>query len=266
MKGIHRSMNTLPTGFVCRHAMLCFHVLSAIAFAFGAVPCWGDEMATEIATPLQEFKVKRLEIVKKAEADTLRELQTLIRKLEKVSKGKNKNPKANEQATRLLEKIKAPTFLAVGLDQLMDETHVGVSLQGAEMIALAYKQRRVTAEDWKALPGEPIEVTMKEKQDTGIDVKPGDRVLACPHPTQKWRCRPDTGWTTFDGRTDRGDHDGLGDMMIRIINPANAERVEIKHDVLIRCPIEGRLYIESRWTQPTGEGTIECKVFKVGAR
>ena len=253
-------MNTLPTGFVCRHVVLCFHVLSAIAFAFGAVPCRGDEMATEIATPLQEFKMKRLEIVKKAEVDTLRELQTLTRKLEKVSKGKNKNPKANEQATRLLEKIKAPTFLAVGLDQLMDETHVGVSLQGAEMIALAYKQRRVTAEDWKALPGEPIGVTMKEKQDTGIDVKPGDRVLACPHPTQKWRCEPDKDWTTFDGRPD-------GNVVcLRIINPTNAERVEIRHDVLIRCPIEGRLYIESVWSLPAGEGTIECKVFKVGAR
>lgn len=259
-------MKKLPSCFLCRHLLLCFQLSILLPCGIGTVPCQAEDMATEVATPLQEFKIKRLAIEKRAEAETQKELESLIKKLDKISKGKNKNPNAGEQAAKLLEKLKAPTFLATGLDELIDDTQVGVSIKGAEMIALAYRQRRVSAENWATLPGDVVELTMKEKQDTGIELKPGDMVLVCPHPTQTWRKSQDREWTTFDGRDKKGGGDGRQQLIARVNNPANTEVIEIKDNVLFRSPMEGRLYIESRDKSDVSEGAITCKVFKVTAR
>ena len=226
----------------------------------------GAELSPEVTTPLQEFKVKRLAIEKKAEAETDKELQTLIKKLERVGKAKNKNPKANEQATQLLEKLKSPTFLATGLEALIDDTQVGVSVKAAEMIAVAYKQKRVTVEDWANLPGDPIDVTMKQKEDTGIEVRAGNLVLVCPHPTQTLRKGSDRDWTTFDGRNKKGAFDLRQRVIARINNPANTEVLELADSVLLRCPMDGQLYLETGDRSEVGEGSITCKVFKVNAR
>lgn len=258
-------MHTLPTRFVRRHAMLCCHVLTVLAFGCGAVDCRGDEMAAEIDKPLQEFKVKRLQIEKKAEAETVKELDALCRKLETIKKGKNKNPQANEQAAQLLEKIKSPTFLALGLDLLMNKIQVGVSLKGAEAIAAAYKQRQVTAVDWGTFPGDSIVVPAGKKVDAGIDVQEGDFVLVCPHPTQTFRESKDKPWTTFDGRGPNGEMIHPQQLIAKIVSPANMKEFQLKNDVLFQCPIEGRLSIAPRWS-PGGEGSITCKVFKVVAR
>lgn len=276
MKGILCHMNTSSARFGGRRVMIGFHLLIVLAVVCGVAECRGDEMATEVSAPLQEFKVKRLDIEKKAEADTSRELQTLIRKLEKVSKGKNKNPKANEQATHLLQKIKSPTFLAVGLDELIEGTELGVSMKAAELIDAAYRQRRVTPEDWGLLPEDGIELTMKASRDTGIDVKPGDVVLVCPHPTQAWRKGPDRQWTTFDGRFRAGDAGGPGhgitggdlrqELLAKVIGADNTEVIEMKTSMLLRCRIQGRLFLESRDRSDVGEGVIMCKVYKMKTR
>jgi hypothetical protein len=276
MKGIRRRMNTLSANFVCRRFIIGFHLLIVLAFFCEVAECQGDEMATEVSSPLQEFKLKRLDIEKKAEADTSRELQTLIRKLEKVSKGKNKNPKASEQATHLLQKIKSPTFLAVGLDELIEGTELGVSMKAAELIDAAYRQRRVTPEDWGLLPEDGIALTMKASQDTGIDVKPGDVVLVCPHPTQTWRKGPERQWTTFDGRFRAGDAGGPGhgmtggdlrqELLAKVIGADNTEVIELKTSMILRCRIQGRLFLESRDRSDVGEGVITCKVYKMKPR
>lgn len=260
-------MNPSPSHSVGRHVVTACHLLLVLACGLGAELCRAEEMATEVSTPLQEFKVKRLDIEKKAEAETTKELQMLIKKLEKVSKGKNKNPKANEQATQLLAKLKSPTFLATGLDQLIDDTQVGVSIKGAEIIALAYKQKRVTVEDWVGLPGDQIDVTQKKGEDTSIDVKAGDVVLVCPHPTQTWRKGPASDWTTYDGQNKRGESDLRQQMLLRVAGPAGAERFEVRDSVLIRSPMEGRLHLDSGGDKSgVSEGAITCKIFKVNAR
>jgi len=236
------------------------------ALLLGYSTSLGEELSPEVTTPLQEFKVKRLAIEKKAEAETDKELQTLIKKLEKVSKGKNKMPQANEQATQLLEKLKSPTFLATGLNELIDDTQVGVSVKAAEMITVAYNQKRVTVEEWAALPGDAIEVTARERKDTGIDVKPGDRVLVCPHPIQKWRKQLDRDWSTYDGRLTSGHIDFRQELIGRIISPTNQDLIELKNGLLFRGSLEGRLYLEPRERSDAGQGAVECKVFKVNAR
>jgi hypothetical protein len=257
-KGVHRSMNTLPTRFVCRHIRLCFTVLGALALGCGAGNCRGDEMAAEVAKPLQEFKARQHEIEQEATNKTERELETLRRKLENIKKGKNK--KANEQAAQLLDEINAPTFLAVGLDLLMAKAQVGVTLQGAWAIANAYKKRLVTAEDWAKFPGDVI-VAPEKGVNAGIDVKAGDFVLMCPHPTQKFREGKKHPWVTFDARGGAPRHY----LAARITNDTDTKTLALKDNVLWECPLDGRLSFETGWGH-SGEGSIECKVFKVVAQ
>ncbi len=255
--------------FQCLHAALLRQSIAGpvVAALFLGGMCAGEELSPEVTTPLQEFKVKRLAIEKKAEADTARELQVLIKKLEKVSKGSNKSPKAGEQAATLLEKLKSPTFLAVGLDELMEDTQLGVSMKAAEMIDGAYRQRRVAAEDWGLLPGDGIEVTTKVRQDTGIDVKPGDVVLVCPHPNHTWRRGPDREWTNFEGQyRDKKGVDISQMLNVRVINQDNVEIIELKSGVLLRCRMEGRVFLESSSRSDVGDGMITCKVYKMKTR
>jgi len=237
------------------------------ALLLGGSLTLGEELSPEVTTLLQEFKVKRLAIEKKAEADTTKELQLLIKKLEKVSKGSNKSPQAGEQAAKLLEKMKSTTFLAVGLDELMEDTQLGVSRKAAEMIDVAYRQRRVTPEDWGGLPGDVIEVTMKASHDTGIDVKPGDVVLVCPHPTQTWRKMKEREWTTFNGQfRDKQGGDGRQELLAKVIGADNTEVIDLKTSMLLRCRIGGRLFLESHDRSDVGEGMIACKVYKMKTR
>jgi hypothetical protein len=153
----------------------------ATALLLGATAALGEDLTPEVTAPLQEFKERRRAIEEKAEEDTKKDLQMLIKKLEKLSKG-TKNPKASEQATAILKKVKDPTFLVAGINDVMN-VQGGVTGRQAEIINLAYKQRRVTAEDWDKLPSDAFPVTVGRETNTGIDVQPGDIVLVCPHPT-----------------------------------------------------------------------------------
>jgi hypothetical protein len=246
---------------------LCIAGPVVVALVLGGATSLGEELAPEVTTPLQEFKVKRLAIEKKAEADSKRELQLLIKKLEKVSKGSNKSPQAGEQAAQLLEKMKSPTFLAMSLDALMEDTQLGVSMRAAEMIDLAYRQRRVKPADWDLLPGDAIEVTIKARKDTGIDVKPGDVILVCPHPAQTWRKAPERDWTTFDGQfPDKQGVDGRQELIARVISQDNPEVLDLKRGMLLRCRTEGRLFLESFTMNEAAEGAIACKVYKMKTR
>lgn len=88
----------------------------------------------------------------------------------------------------------------------------------------------------------------------------------CPHPTQKWRKHLDRDWTTYDGRLNDGKTDFRQELIGRIISPENMEIVELKNGLLFQCTLQGRLHLEPRERSGTGQGTIECKVFKVNAR
>lgn len=261
MKGVRRRMNALPTRLVCRLASLCFTVLGPLALGCGAGNCRGDEMSEEVAKPLREFKVKRLDIEQEAEAKTKQALTILSSRLERISKGKNKNPKANAEADQLLKRINEPTFLALGLPQLLNETQVGVSLKAAEQIAALYKQRAVTDALWKTFPGDVIVVPAGKRTDTDIDVKQGDIVLMCPHPIQKWREGKAHSWATYDGAGGAPRHA----MNASIQNDANIKDQGLKDNVLWQCPQGGRLFFVPGWA-PGGEGSIECKVFKIVAQ
>lgn len=157
-----------------------------MALVLGGMAARGEELTPEVAAPLLEFKARRLAIEEKAAADTTKELNALTKKLEKLSKGPNKNPKVSEEAAIILKDVKDPTFLVVGINRLMNNVQGGVSGQQAQVITLAYKQRRVTGDDWTKLPGDALTVKPLGT-GTGIDVQPGDFVLVCPHPDQKWR-------------------------------------------------------------------------------
>ena len=117
------------------------------ALLLGTMAASGDELTPEVTAPLFEFRAKRLAIEAKAAEDTTKELQVLTRKLEKLSKGGSNNPKVSEQAAAILKDVEDPTFLDVGINRLMGNIQGGVSGQQAQVINLAYKQRRVTADD-----------------------------------------------------------------------------------------------------------------------
>jgi hypothetical protein len=232
------------------------------ALLLWAMAACGDELTPEVTAPLVEFKVKRLAIEARAAADTTKELQALTRKLEKLSKGPNKNPKVSEQAAAILKEVEDPTFLVMGINRLMNNVQGGVTGQQAHVINLAYQQRRVTADDWMKLPGDALKVSLAGA-DTGIDVQPGDFVLVCPHPDQKWRTNRDSYWSTFDGG---GNSSQV--LVATITSDKNPQKVSLTRDngVLIECGVKGRLSLGSKAARRGSEGSIECKVFKITQR
>lgn len=238
----------------------------AMALLLGATAAFGEDLTPEVTAPLMEFKERRLAIEEKAESDTKKELQTLIKKLEKLSKG-TKNAKASEQAAAILEKVKHPTFLVAGINDIMD-VQGGVTGRQAEIINLAYKQGRVTAEDWDKLPGIAFPVSLGGK-DFDIEVQPGDLVLVCPHPTQTWRLGKDT-WTTFDGQAPGAQHaNGRQLLIARILGDGDPQKLDLTREngMLFQCTRKGRLHLGSQFNNKgAAEGFIECKVFKITTR
>jgi hypothetical protein len=232
------------------------------ALLLWAMAACGDELTPEVTAPLLEFKAKRLAIEAKAAADTTRERQALTRKLEKLSKGPNKNPKVSEQAAAILKEVEDPTFLVVGINRLMNNVQGGVSGQQAQVITLAYRQGRVTADDWAKLPGDALNVKPLGT-DTSIDVQPGDFVLVCPHPDQKWRFNAAANWTAFDGKQD--ERMTLCATITSDKNPQNFSLTP-ENGVLFQCGVEGRLSLGSKAARRGSEGSIECKVFKITQR
>jgi hypothetical protein len=236
----------------------------AMAMLLGATVAGGDQLTPEVTAPLMEFKEKRLAIQAKAAADTAKELQVLIRKLEKLTKAGGKNPKVSEEATATLKQIDDLESLdQFILDRLLDFDG-GVSGQQAQAINLAYMQGLVTAEYWAKLPGEALKVTLSGK-GTGIDVQPGDFILVCPHPDQKWRSNAGSSWTTFDGKPG---NNRLQVMIAKILSDDNPESFKLTRGkgVLFECQVAGRLHLGSPVSRRGAEGAIECKVFKISAR
>jgi len=235
----------------------------ATAVLLGASVACGDQLTPEVTTPLVEFRDKTIAIQAKAAADTAKELQTLIRKLEKLSKIGGKSPKVSEEATAILKQIEDRASLdPFTIDRILDFDG-GVSGQQAQAIHLAYMQGLVTAEYWAKLPGEALKVNLFGR-NTGIDVQPGDFVLICPHPDQKWRHSAGSSWTTFDG-TPGNKH--LQVMIARIISDKNPESFKLtRESVLFECGVAGRLHLGSPAPRRGAEGSIECKVFKISAR
>ena len=238
----------------------------ATALLLGATAAFGEDLTPEVTAPLMEFKEQRLAIEEKAEADTKKQLQTLIKKLEKLSKG-TKNPKASEQAAAILKEVKDPTFLVAGINDLMN-VQGGVTGRQAEIINLAYKQRRVTAEDWAKLPGIAFPLSLGGK-DIDIEVQPGDFILVCPHPTQTWRLGKGS-WTTFDGQTpDTQNTNGRQVLTARILGDADPQKLALTREkgMLFQCTRKGRLHLGSEFNiGRDAEGFIECKVFKITTR
>lgn len=223
---------------------------------WGMAAC-GDELTPEVAAPLLEFKAKRLAIEAKAAADTTKELQVLTKKLEKLSKVGN-NPKVSEQAAAILKEVEDPTFLVAGINRLMNNVQGGVSGQQAQVINLAYMQGRVTAEEWGRLPGAALKVK-PQGTDTDIDVQPGDFVLVCFHPDQKWRVNAESSWTAPVGKMA---------LVAKIISEKNPQTFELtkENGVLFECGVKGRLTLGSKTDRRGSEGSIECKVFKITQR
>lgn len=222
----------------------------------------GEDLTPEVTGPLQEFKMERLAIEEKAALDTKKQLQTLTRKLEKLSKGPNKNPKVSEQAAAILKEVKDPTFLVAGINRLMNSFQGGVTGQQAQVINLAYQQRRVTADDWTKLPGDVLKVTLAGA-DTGIDVQPGDCILVCPHPDQKWRQNRDSSWSTYDGGGNSAQR-----LIATITSENNPQKFWLTREngVLFECGVKGRLHLDSNARRRGIEGSIDCKVFKITQR
>jgi hypothetical protein len=249
---------TIRRGIACSLAVATFP---------GAAAAFGEDLTPEVTAPLLEFKERRLAIEEKAEADTKKELHTLIKKLEKLSKG-TKNPKASEQAAAFLKKVKDPTFLVVGINDLINNVQGGVTGRQAEVINLAYKQRRVTAEDWAQLPGDVVQASLKAK-DTGLELQPGDFVLVCPHPTQTWRENSASSWTTFDGQVP-GTKNATGRQVLtaRIQGNGDPQQLSLTREngVLFQCTTKGRLTLGSVFYPQQAEGSIDCKVFKITTR
>lgn len=218
----------------------------------------GDELTPEVTAPLLEFKAKRLAIESKAAADTSRELQMLTKKLEKLSKSGNSNPKVSEQAAAILKEVEDPTFLVAGINRLMNNVQGGVSGQQAQIINLAYKQQRVTAVEWARLPGNAVKVK-PHGTSTGIDVEPGDFILVCPHPDQKWRLNAESSWTAPVGKMA---------LVAKITSEKNPQNFSLtpENGVLFECSVKGRLSLGSNVARRGSEGSIECKVYKIAQR
>lgn len=235
--------------------------LPTAVLLWSMVAC-GDELTPEVTAPLMEFREKRLAIEAKAAADTTKELQVLTKKLEKLSKGGNSNPTVGEQAAAILKEVKDPTFLVVGINRLMNNVQGGVTWQQAQVITLAYKQRRVTADDWMKLPGKALKVSLAGA-GTGIDVQPGDFVLVCPHPDQKWRKNQGSSWSAFDGGGNSAQV-----LVAKITSEQNPQTFSLTRDngVLFECGVKGRLHLGSNAPRRGIEGSIECKVFKITQR
>lgn len=234
----------------------------ASAWLLGAMVASGEDLTPEVTAPLLEFKTKRIAIEEKAALDTTRELQVLARKLEKLSKGPNKNPKVSEEAAAILKEVEDPTFLVVGINRLMNSFQGGVTGQQAQVINLAYQQRRVTADDWTKFPGDVLKVTLAGA-DTGIDVQPGDFILVCPHPDQKWRQNRDSSWSTYDGGGNSAPR-----LIATITNENNPQKFWLSREngVLFECGAKGRLHLDSNARRRGIEGSIDCKVFKITQR
>jgi hypothetical protein len=236
--------------------------LLATALLLWAMAACGDELTPEVTAPLLEFKARRLAIEAKAAADTTKELQMLTKKLEKLSKGGSDNPKVSQQAAAILKEVKDPAFPVVGINRLMNNVQGGVSGQQSQVINLGYKQQRVTADDWARLPGAVLTVKPLGT-GTGIDVQPGDFILVCPHPDQKWRFNAAANWTAFDGKQDER-------MMLvaTITSDKDPQKFSLTREngVLLACGVKGRLALGSKAARRGSEGSIECKVFKITQR
>lgn len=231
----------------------------ATALLLGAIAACGEELTPEVGAPLLEFKARRLAIEEKAAADTKKELRALANKLEKLSKsGNKKNPKVSEQAAAILKEVEDPTFLIVGINRLMNNVEGGVTGQQAHIINLAYTQGRVTAEDWAKLPGDALKVKPLGT-GTDIDVQPGDFILVCPHPDQKWRLNAESSWTAPVGKMA---------LVATIKSEKNPEKFPLTPEkgVLFECSVKGRLSLGSNVAFRNSEGSIECKVFKITQR
>jgi hypothetical protein len=101
--------------------------------------------------------------------------------------------------------------------------------------------------------------------NTGINVQPGDFVLVCPHPDQKWRQNAGSSWTTFDGKPGNHRRQVLN---ASIISDKNPEKVWLTpgKGMLFECRVAGRLHLGSDAPRRGNEGSIECKVFKITTR
>ena len=151
----------------------------------------------------------------------------------------------------------------------MCSSDLGVTGRQAEIINLAYKQRLLTADDWAKLPSMAFQAILRRETDTGIDVQPGDMILVCPNPEQKWRKDDRSPWTTYDGRIPGGNGMAGGQVLAaKIISEGNPASVKITPEsgVLFRCPAGGRLHLGSTNGSFAREGFIECKVFKITVR
>lgn len=230
------------------------------ALLLGATVARGEELTPEVTAPLLEFKTRRLAIEEKAALDTQREIQVLTRKLEKLKKGPNKNPQVSKQAAAILKEVEHPTFLTVGINILMNNVQGGVTGQQAQIINLAYQQQRVTADDWITLPGDALKVST-HGADTGTDLQPGDFVLVCPHPDQKWRFSRDSSWTTFHGG-------GNQVLVATITSDKDPQRFFFtkENGVLFECSVKGRLSLGAKAARKGSEGSIDCKVYKITQR
>ena len=231
--------------------------LATAVLLWSMVAC-GEELTPEVTAPLMEFRAKRLAIEAKAAADTAKEVQVLTKKLEKLSKGGSSNPKVGAQAAAILKEVEDPTFLVAGINRLMNNVQGGVTGQQAQVINLAYKQQRVTAEEWARLPGAALKVK-PQGTNAGIDVQPGDFILVCPHPEQKWRFNAESSWTAPVGKMA---------LVAKIISEKNPQTFELtkENGVLFECGVKGRLTLGSKTDRRGSEGSIECKVFKIAQR
>lgn len=256
MKVPHRShVTAMCRGIACS---------LATAVILGTTVTCGDQLTPEVTAPVLEFREKRLAIEAKAAADTSKEIQVMIRKLEKLSRLGSNNPKVSEQAAAILKEVEDPESRDLFINDLLIKIKGSVTGQEAQVINLAYTQGRVTAEDWAKLPGEAVKVTL-QLTNTGIDVQPGDFVLVCPHPDQKWRHKSTSSWTTFDGKPG---NNHLQVLVAQIISDKNPESFTLTREngVLFECRAAGRLHLGSRAPRRGNEGSIECKVFKITTR
>lgn len=235
-------------------------VLAVACFTFDVL---AQELPANATEALGEYARKRVDVLKRTDGEIDKLKQTLQKRLVQQEK-KAANDDEKKQIAELLAKINGPAFTMFEIEEILKKNATAIPYELAQHWTRQYKLNQMTVEYWDNLPAVVIDAKADTLTDTAIDLKNGETVVVCPHPTQKWRKHKEAEWYTWNATSHNIAQVCTAQATIKGKNGEVPTVFLLGHGIMVTPRFDGRLFVGDNSVNNSGaEGLMSFKVFRM---
>lgn len=242
--------------------------LCILAVAYVTAHVRAEELPDDVTQALAEYTRKRADVLKRTDSELAKLRETLLKKLEKIQRAqKAGDDDAKNRIEELRTKINGLAFTEFEMEQILKNNAKTITTQVLRELERRYRLNQMTEQEWIALPAVAINAKARDQADTTIDLKAGETVVICPHPTQKWRKGKDQPWCTWNSPGSDGAL--ISTAKAAVVGDDVPQEIFLRDSIILTARIDGRLFVKDfifSWSAGEPEGSMSFKIFRVKDR